>query len=149
MEITCTKCKISKSIDLFRKRINTKSGCHSWCKECEYKHRKPYIPKIKPKRIKIGKHYNDIKRENKERMLKWRYGLSIEEYKSMYDNQNGCCAICKIPKELGTKKGLFIDHNHITLKIRGLLCSTCNSGLGKFKDDVNLLKKAIEYLSIL
>jgi DNA-directed RNA polymerase subunit RPC12/RpoP len=59
--------------------------------------------------------------------------------------QNYKCAICgidanELPRELG------VDHSHETHEVRGLLCSHCNIGLGNFRDDVELMRKAIEYL---
>jgi len=74
--------------------------------------------------------------------LRWRYGLTLEEYETMEKNQNGCCAICKTPFE----KNGEIDHNHTSGKIRGLLCHHCNIALGSFKDNPEILKNAIRYL---
>lgn len=54
--------------------------------------------------------------------------------------QKGACAICKQTKKL------VVDHNHTTKQIRGLLCSTCNLGLGMFQDNMDLLESAIRYL---
>jgi hypothetical protein len=73
------------------------------------------------------------------------YGLSKEEYIAMYEKQQGLCAICK--KEPTTKRGLHIDHNHKTGTVRGLLCHSCNVGIGNFMDDPGLLISAIEYIS--
>lgn len=68
-----------------------------------------------------------------------------EEYDALLAAQDHCCAICGITAaEIGRK--LFIDHDHETLKVRGLLCWKCNSGLGFFDDDQSKLAIAIEYL---
>ena len=64
----------------------------------------------------------------------------------MFMKQNGCCAICGIHHTLLTKK-LYVDHNHDTGELRGLLCNKCNLGLGIFGDDVSLLQKATDYLN--
>ena len=72
-----------------------------------------------------------------------RYGISYEKYKIMVEDQGGRCKICgRI-----TEKRLAVDHKHSDGKIRGLLCTYCNTGLGLFYDDVELLKKAVGYLS--
>ncbi len=63
--------------------------------------------------------------------------------------QNEACAICKNPetaKHKGVLKKLAVDHCHISLKIRGLLCSNCNQALGKFKENLETLINAINYL---
>lgn len=72
------------------------------------------------------------------------HGLKRFEYEEMLFKQKGGCAICK--QAPGLKK-LAVDHCHSTGKIRGLLCTSCNISLGGFKDNVNYLTRAIEYLS--
>lgn len=69
------------------------------------------------------------------------YGITKEEYEAMCNKQKGECCICRC------KAKLVVDHCHATNKIRGLLCSSCNVGLGHFKDNMNLLQAAINYLS--
>lgn len=71
--------------------------------------------------------------------------VSFEEYSNLFKIQNNQCAICG--GEETRNKILSLDHSHETKKIRGLLCSSCNSGLGFFKDSPGLLLKAIKYLS--
>ncbi len=74
--------------------------------------------------------------------LKAKYGLSLDDYQTMLEQQNGSCMICKaIPN-----KHLAVDHCHTTGKIRGLLCGKCNTGLGLFYDDHDLLLTAATYL---
>lgn len=79
----------------------------------------------------------------KERNVK-RYGLTLEQYNQFLLSQNNCCAICKTQHHNG--KGWHIDHCHKTNIIRGILCNNCNVALGHFKEDVDLMLKAIEYL---
>jgi hypothetical protein len=76
--------------------------------------------------------------------LRTAYGLTAAEYDALLAKQAGRCAIC------GTQpvKRLAVDHEHATGKVRGLLCSTCNSGLGHFKDSVPALENAIAYLRL-
>jgi len=83
--------------------------------------------------------------------LKKHFGITLDEFKEMQDNQDGVCAICG--KEETTYdsrhkrvRSLSVDHCHTTGKVRGLLCSHCNHAIGKFNDDVTLLQKAIDYL---
>jgi hypothetical protein len=143
--INCTKCGENKDECYFRPRPTLKRGFQSWCKECEYKqNRQRYIPK---ERIKNDINPDEVKLLAKKRMLKHRYSLGYDEYIRMYDKQNGKCLICGVKKELGSSKGLMIDHCHNTNEVRGLLCRNCNSGLGQFMDDTNILLNAIKYLN--
>jgi hypothetical protein len=82
--------------------------------------------------------------EKQATRVKAMYGLEPEQYKEMHKVQQGKCAICN--EEPKTKRGLHVDHDHETGKVRGLLCHGCNVALGSFKEDVTLLNKAIEYL---
>jgi len=74
--------------------------------------------------------------------------MTPADYQALYDAQKGLCAICNGRAVGRGKKNntLAVDHNHATGKIRGLLCSNCNTGIGNLKDDVAVLKKAISYL---
>jgi len=75
--------------------------------------------------------------------LKKSYRMEPEEYEAMVKLQNGACAICGRTEE---KRRLSVDHCHQTGKVRGLLCNTCNAGLGNFRDAIAHLQAAIRYL---
>ena len=77
--------------------------------------------------------------------LKRKFGMSREDYERMSAEQGGVCAICKKP-EASLSGVLAVDHDHRTFKIRSLLCSHCNKGLGNFRDDVDLMLAAASYL---
>ena len=81
----------------------------------------------------------------KDDRLQYLYGITIEHYNRILHQQNNCCAICNRAESEFTRK-LSVDHNHTTGKVRGLLCSTCNYGLGLFKDNLNYLLSAYNYL---
>lgn len=74
--------------------------------------------------------------------LEKRYGMTMEEYDKLLENQGGVCAICKN----ATEGNLVVDHDHATNKVRGLLCHPCNRSLGQMKDSVSTLQAAIQYL---
>lgn len=81
--------------------------------------------------------------------LKRDFGITLETYKQIAETQNNTCAICKKPESAirqGRIKRLAVDHCHKTLKIRGLLCVRCNTALGMFKDDIDVMHTAIEYI---
>jgi hypothetical protein len=73
--------------------------------------------------------------------------VTQEQFDQMVENQNGLCLICgKPPSGKGKSAILHVDHCHDTGKVRGLLCTNCNCGIGFFKDDPELVKKALAYL---
>lgn len=100
-------------------------------------------------KIKHKKYY-----DSRDSHLKRSYGISLEEYDKMYFEQDGCCMICgKNENELleqhnETQKLLFVDHNHKTGKVRGLLCRKCNFMISYVGDNFNLLYRAIAYLKL-
>lgn len=87
------------------------------------------------------RHYLEVAAIRKRR---WSYGIEAAEYASLLEKQRGVCAICKKTCDGGA---LCVDHDHVTGRIRGLLCKRCNSALGFFNDDEELLQRAIMYLS--
>ena len=72
--------------------------------------------------------------------LKWRYGLLVEQYEEMKEQQRGCCKICMKPKPL------VVDHCHETNEVRGLICQDCNKALGFLYDDPLLFDRCVLYL---
>lgn len=153
----CSKCKLEKTLDCFYNEKRYSYGKASICKDCKKSQcRNRARKKLSTEEGKIlNQKRSTLYREAEPEKFKWsvkqatykKLGLSIskEEYDEMYSNQEGNCAICGNPPS-GFKKALCLDHCHDTLKIRELLCDSCNFGLGKFKDDVNILLKAVDYL---
>lgn len=129
----CPECGETKVKALFYRSKSHKDGCSSYCKRCQNLRSTSYA------------------RENKDKIpttgytLKRRYGITSDDYVQMLRKQEGRCAICQ-SDGCSTGRNLAVDHCHTTGKIRGLLCSNCNVGLGKFKDSINIINKAIEYL---
>jgi hypothetical protein len=83
---------------------------------------------------------------NWKSMLRVNYGLTIEQYHALLEKQGGGCAICGAGPSQGKKRRLDVDHCHSSKKVRGLLCASCNCAIGLFKEDINLLHRAIAYL---
>ena len=132
---TCPKCKQDLDESLFSKNKRTKSGLQVYCKPCSYKNNKSWNDRQ-------GSDVNHLRRKNVH--LRYSYGIDLAEYNAMLASQGGVCAICK-SNESQAKK-LAVDHCHKTNKVRGLLCSECNTGLGKFDDNLTYLEQAIKYL---
>jgi hypothetical protein len=74
------------------------------------------------------------------------YGITQADYDAMLERQQHRCKICRRHKS-EFKRRLHVDHCHTTKKVRGLLCDMCNTGLGRFRDDVTLLFSAVQYLN--
>lgn len=77
------------------------------------------------------------------------YGMTVMDYEFMLESQGGVCGICGDPEKSKINsriKALAVDHDHATGKVRGLLCSACNLGLGKLKDSIAILELAQHYL---
>ncbi len=83
-------------------------------------------------------HKEDLSEYERQR----RYGLSGADYEAMLARQGGVCAICR----RRSKRRLEIDHCHKTGKVRGLLCTNCNTALGRCHDDPDIMRAAIAYL---
>lgn len=126
----CTKCGEIKPLTEYHKRAGRKSGYKSECKECANTRHKVWR-----KEYGLANH------------IKYKYGISLEDYNKMYELQGGACAICNNKQDHGRTELLFVDHDHETSEVRGLLCHYCNAGLGYFKDDISNLSKAILYLA--
>ena len=110
---------------------------------------KLYINYLKYCKLCKVKFHNWTKIKTKEQArknrLKFKYNLTIEQYQELYKQQNGNCAICKRDL-MSFKKNPAIDHDHITGKVRGLLCNNCNSGIGLLKDNYKICLDAAMYL---
>lgn len=127
----CFTCKKTKSASAFHK--NFEQGLSSWCKDCSRAWR----------RERSHDRKNNLKK----------YGLTIEQYDKMFQEQGGVCAICGQPETHSNQTGiktLGVDHDHATGKIRGLLCLVCNLKLGTVEiNDCNdrlFVIRAMRYL---
>ncbi len=123
----CCRCKTEKPIAEFNKRLRSADGLRNECKKCgnsaEASYRRTHTSQESFRRIKA------------------KYGLDRAGYDQLLTNQSGLCAICRRPT-----LAFDVDHDHKTGAVRGLLCHTCNIGLGSFKDNVEYLANAIRYL---
>lgn len=116
-----------------------------FCRKCYLKDRAK--DPVKSKIDKEG-HKKFETKEYRRRSLLRRYGLDEIAYQSLYDSQNGLCAICrKVPTGNGNHSVLHIDHCHTTGKVRGLLCFDCNTGIGHLQYNLRIIDSSIKYLS--
>lgn len=150
----CTKCKEWKDKSCFYKHKECKDGLDPRCKTCisiREKQRRQK-PEVRQQRILSDRKYRKTKNGKyklKNANLKYHYGITLEEYDQMFEQQNGVCAICSKPETAKNKYGLrrlSVDHDHKTGEVRGLLCTGCNLILGHMRDNKERVLKAAIYL---
>ena len=131
--LTCSSCKWSRPLDQFARDRSRPTGISPVCKPCrnEWAH----------------SNRDTTRRVEYANKLLRRYGMTIEQYDIMLRAQEGRCAICRTDKPKGHGgKTFHVDHDHTTGRVRGLLCSPCNSGLGHLGDDPDRIRAALAYL---
>lgn len=130
---TCNQCRVSKLLTEFSRHKTTRDGRRTYCKACAVKMAQRYQT-LKPTYIR------DYRLANK-------YGLSVEQYEAMLDDQSYKCVICLDEfNENSVAKRICVDHCHVTKQVRGLLCFNCNTMLGKVKDSPEALRRAAAYI---
>lgn len=146
----CSRCKVDKPFSEYFKDNLRKIGIRCKCKQCCAEETKNW-------RIKNRSEYNNYvaqwRAKNPDRQhkteIKRRYSLTIEEYNRRLVEQHCKCKICGRQHDTSKKRGrLYVDHCHDSLRVRGLLCSACNSAIGYFNHDISIMEKAIDYLKM-
>lgn len=128
----CGRCDSYKDVSEFSRNSQNPAGIMTHCKMCQ--------------RLDSIRYREKRRAWDREK----NYGLSSSQYQAMLDDQGGVCAICGKPSDRihkGVRVDLYVDHNHETGKVRGLLCEGCNSGIGYFRESADNLRKAIDYLA--
>lgn len=128
----CKRCKQLRAVTQFAPSKTSSDGLAYKCRPCINAYKTP-------------------KNRAKQKAKSWLkyYGITPDQYQALFDEQSGVCAICgcsETKRIKGTLTHLSVDHDHVTGAIRGLLCSSCNEGLGRFKDDTVRMERAITYL---
>lgn len=142
MKKTCSKCGQEKELEEFSLHKYGRFGRNPACKRCKNEQAKEHYKANRESvlgRQRLRQHAG----YNRSADLKRKFGITVEDYDKMLLDQGGTCKICKRAE---TARRLAVDHDHNTGEVRGLLCSTCNQGLGMFRDSVELLNSAVDYL---
>lgn len=130
--IQCRDCGEVKSDTDFPWRSN-RQKYDTLCHKCHYQRQKY--------RRTSRKYYPEHERAKR---LERNYGITVTEYERMYAEQGGRCNICGTDNP--GEASFCVDHSHVTGEVRGLLCKSCNTGLGYFKDNPIFLERAAGYL---
>lgn len=111
------------------------------------RHKRIYKPYRRGERLRVRYKIGESQKERaREKELKNKYDISIQDYNMLLLKQKGKCAIC--PKDITENhRKLAVDHCHKTGRVRGLLCLKCNVGIGCFNDSTSTLQSAILYIS--
>lgn len=146
-------------------RLTTGGCCIVCAREIQRRHytRHQPVEREKARKAQAIKRANDPRGERQRQVrarLRITYGLTEQQYATMFEAQKGCCAVCDSPivsrldetRELYTGHGCpknnvsRVDHCHKTGRVRGLLCGNCNHALGKFQESEKILLQAVRYL---
>lgn len=144
----CSRCKLEKKVEEFSKNKVSKDGFKVWCRRCgaevnrKYRITHPEQYRQSYRRRNANPVFKKYATANQRLRL---YGMTSEEFDQMFVNQGKKCGICG-SLDPQHNKGWNVDHDHKTGEVRGILCGVCNTSLGGFKDNPNLLQAAIEYL---
>jgi hypothetical protein len=147
----CWKCGAVKHSGQFSRYKNICTECYSNQFRVDNTKRKSNPNKKEEDRLRYLKNKDEYKRrrqkpEFKEKMAHTkryqRYGLTEDQYNRMVESHANQCGICR-----RSDKKLFVDHNHGTNKVRGLICDNCNRGIGHMQDSITILQMAIDYLA--
>lgn len=157
-----SNCSLPQPLALscFYKSKATKSGLHSFCRQCQNAASKKWVQRNPKKIAEKGKRLREaLKKNNPQKAwaikrnsaLKMHYGITLDHYNLMAKNQNYGCAICGdnstgFSNPSKASKGLVVDHCHATGKVRALLCCHCNRLLGTARDNIKTLQNATQYL---
>ena len=153
-ETFCKRCNKFHPLSDFTigERLDRRNGREELVLQCKLarrvnqafnKKKQPLKNKYNPDGELTHKEWRDLR--TYLRKIEKVYGVTEERFNKMFLDQRGCCKICGVhQKDLNYR--LNIDHNHDTKEVRALLCYGCNHGIGNFKEDINKMQKAINYL---
>jgi hypothetical protein len=176
LQLLCNACKGEFPASSFHKAATTSRGYQYKCKACVSITDKSPTPEARLRKLEKLKewvvenpdkrreqkrrHYEKHKDRIDQRAKEWydnnkdrhvhnallrKYGVTLEQYNLLRAQQGFCCAICNDHEDSVGKK-MFVDHDHVTGKIRKLLCTKCNVGIGMLKDNPDIMERAAKYL---
>ena len=134
----CTKCKEEKPLDQFYLRKTRGDGTTQ---------RRPRCIPCSNADTRAYQQTEENREARRNLTLQKVYGITLEEYNLLLDYQGGGCAICGKKATKALKRNMYVDHDHDTGEVRGILCTQCNSGIGLLGDSTERLDKAKEYLT--
>ena len=147
----CARCgEVKSRADFYAVAARQRGdGLHSWCKRCCCNYERERLLELKSDapRYDAWRRKESLRRKSqfnarRARVLRREYGITLEQWNAMRTDQENRCAICR---ELFVKTP-HVDHCHRTGRVRSLLCTGCNTGLGSFRENPDFMAAAITYL---
>ena len=156
----CRICGEWKPLDDFHRATDMRDGHRNECKPCFRD-----LAKARYDSASAVARATQWRKDNPERFRKWQaeyrarperkrkmrdlyyrrtFGISADDFDALLGEQGGGCAICECAPE--REASFHLDHDHVTGEIRGILCLSCNQGVGQFRDDAQLLERAAAYV---
>jgi hypothetical protein len=135
--LRCTTCRQREWYDKNKDRVKADS--------------KAYYEQTRERRLAVAKATRaslgpaEIKKINRKNGLMRKYGITVQQYDSMFETQRGLCFLCDLPPK--ESEPLEVDHDHFTGKVRKLLCGRCNTLLHGFEAPIEWQERALQYLN--
>lgn len=131
---SCTRCKQEKTEENYRLLRQSASGIDTICAECRREQDRDRYKRDREKR----------KYQSRWGSFKFKFGLKRSDWELLLLGQNGKCPICR--EAFQDSADICVDHDHVSKKVRGLLCRKCNMGIGLFGENTSSLRRAADYL---
>ena len=143
----CRACHVDKPIEEFGRNKNNCDGVHNLCKPCAVKQATESRGRNRERHRVYNKAWAAANPDKvHQTQIRRKYGIDRAEYDAMLTKQGGKCAICGATEAGARTTNFHVDHCHDSSKVRGLLCASCNMGIGQLGHDRFRLIAAISYL---
>jgi hypothetical protein len=148
----CLDCHEAKPREEFYASKTARDGLASYCIPCHKARMATWREKNAVRQRQLvadwkrrhPEYQKQRRREDSRRQVLKKYGLTPETYNELLERQNSVCALCGGPEP--TSRSLAVDHCHESGRVRGLLCTVCNTALGKLGDTVEAFERVLAYL---
>lgn len=144
-EKRCPRCGETKPVSEYHKDKGASDGLYGYCKECNKAKARAWTA-ANPEKAREQAKKRTRERRNRPARLRSKYNLTMAQYEALLLQQGGTCAICGAAEPGRGDLYFPIDHDHTSNQVRGLLCHSCNRGIGLLQDSAEVLKRAHAYL---
>lgn len=132
----CAGCGEAKPLDQYNKKARARDGLNYKCRPCVNAESLAWYRNNRER----------VKKNHREWSLRALYGITESEFQRLLKLQDGKCALCPVEYSDKGKRNLVVDHDHETGRVRGLLCTRCNTSIGQLGDNSEGLRRALAYV---